>query len=150
MNKRNPPRHNANVLLIDDDEEFLELLSERLETRGMRVITALSGQEALGMVQRLEFDIIVIDLSMPGMNGIETLKKIKKLHPHTETIMLTGHASLQSGIEAMKSGAEDYLEKPADIEMLTQKINEAQCRRIKKLEKSSRDSLKKILKSRGW
>ncbi len=143
-------RYTAYVLLVDDEPDFLELLSERLQNRGMNVTTTTCGKDALKEIERQDFDIIVIDLSMPGMDGIETIKRIKARRPHAETIILTGHATLQSGIEAMKSGAEDFLEKPADIDLLLQKIHDAQYRRIQELEKNSRNDVKKILKSRGW
>ena len=140
----------ASVLLVDDEEDFLSLLSERLEVRGMRTTTASDGYVALRRIAEQVFDIIVIDLSMPGMDGIETMKAIKSRQPDTEMIMLTGHATLQSGIEAMKTGAEDFLEKPADIDLLIQKIHEAQYRRIKKLEKACSNKVNKILKTKGW
>lgn len=143
-------KYTASVLLVDDETDFLDLLSERLRNRGMSVSTVTCGQDALQMIDQHDFDIVVIDLSMPGMDGIETIKRIKARRPHTETIMLTGHATLQSGIEAMKCGAEDYLEKPADINLLLIKINEAQHRRIMELEKSSQEDVKQIIKSKGW
>ncbi len=140
----------ASVLLVDDEQDFLDLLAERLTHRGMQVATATSGQVALEKINLHDFDIIVIDLSMPGMDGIETIKRIKAEKPDTETIMLTGHATLQTGIEAMKCGAGDYLEKPADIELLLNMIHKAQYRRMKALEKSSRSIVQRILKTRGW
>lgn len=140
----------ASVLLVDDEQDFLDLLSARLEVRGMKVTTASDGYKALQCIEEKPFDIIVIDLSMPGMDGIETMKAIKENHPEAEMIMLTGHATLRSGIEAMKLGAEDYLEKPADIDLLIDKIHKAQYRRLKKLEEDSSEDLQKILKSRGW
>ncbi len=140
----------ASVLLVDDEADFLELLSQRLTNRGMEVITASNGVKALEEIKNRDFDIIVLDLSMPGMDGIETMKRIKTKSPQTETIMLTGHATLKSGIEAMKSGAGDFLEKPANIDLLIQKIHDAQYRKIQELEKHSQDNVKKILKKRGW
>ncbi len=150
MNEITERECKAYVLLVDDEEEFLELLCERLTNRGMCVTTAQSGSEALEIIDQNEFDIIVLDLSMPGMDGIETMKRIKARTPQTETIMLTGHASLQSGIEAMKSGAEDYLEKPLDINVLIQKIHNAQQKKMSLLDKDSQREMRKILKTRGW
>lgn len=151
--KTQPPKGEqgtATVLLVDDEEDFVRLVAQRLINRGLKVSTALSGEQALEAIGSREFDIIVIDLAMPGMDGIETLRRIKSLTPQTEIIMLTGHASLKSGIEAMKSGAEDYLEKPLDMNILLKKINDAQYRKMAKREESSNEELKKILKSKGW
>ncbi len=150
MTLKSTGNFSASVLLVDDEQDFLDLLGERLENRGMQVTTAISGQAALTKLSHQDFDIIVIDLSMPGMDGIETIRRIKAERPETETIMLTGHATLQSGIEAMKCGAGDYLEKPADIELLLNMIHKAQYRRMKALEKNSRDDVQRILKTRGW
>lgn len=140
----------ASVLLVDDEEDFLDLLSERLRNRGMKVATSTDGYGALKRIEQETFDIIVLDFAMPGMDGIETMKKIKAIQPKTEMIMLTGHATLHSGIEAMKTGAVDFLEKPANIDIIIQKIHEAQYRRIQELEKNSSNEVQKILKSKGW
>ncbi len=150
MNSTTAEEYIASVLLVDDETDFLELLSERLRNRGMIVTAVTCGEEALGRIDRQDFDIVVIDLSMPGMDGIETIKKIKTRRPQIETIILTGHATLKSGIEAMKSGAEDFLEKPVDIELLMHKIHEAHYKKVREIEKKSRDDVKKILKNRGW
>ncbi len=150
MRPKTEEKHTASVLLVDDEPDFLELLAGRLRNRGMNVATATCGKDALLQIEQGAFDIVVLDLAMPGMDGIETMKRIKTARPHTETILLTGHATLKSGIEAMKSGAEDYLEKPVDFDLLMQKIDDAQYKRIRELEKSSRNDVKKILKSRGW
>ncbi len=150
MHPKTEEKYTASVLLVDDEPDFLELLAVRLKNRGMNVVTAASGMDALLQIEKGSFDIVVLDLAMPGMDGIETMKRIKARKPHTETILLTGHATLKTGIEAMKSGAEDYLEKPVDLDLLMKKINDAQYKRIRELEKNSWDDVKKILKSRGW
>lgn len=142
--------YTAHVLLVDDEQDFLDLLSERLTARGMRVTTASCGEEALKFISARDFDIVVLDLAMPGMDGLETMKRIKKKLPQTETIMLTGHASLKSGIEAMKCGAGDYLEKPVDMKILLKRIEHAHNKRITELEKKSQKEVKKILRSMGW
>lgn len=142
--------HSAHVLLVDDEQDFLDLLSERLGARGMMVTTANCGKEVLKLISGKEFDIVVLDLSMPGMDGLETMKRIKQLRPNIETIMLTGHASLQSGIEAMKCGAGDYLEKPADMKKLLKRIDDAQNKRLAELVKKSAKEVKQILKRKGW
>ena len=141
---------NANVLLVDDEEQFLEVLSERLETRGLKVKTVTSGQDAVEQVEKKSFDAIVVDLAMPGINGIETMKRIKEKNPDLEIIILTGHATVKTGIEAMKLGAEDFLEKPVDLNVLLEKISKAKSKRMLVLEKKSQDEVKAILKSKSW
>ena len=105
----------AKVLLVDDEIEFIDLMSQRLETRGLKVVTKSSGEEAVKAVADQSFDVAFVDLAMPGIDGIETLKQIKAARPDIEVIMLTGQATVKSGIEAMKHGASDFLEKPVDL-----------------------------------
>lgn len=140
----------ARILLVDDEEEFLQTLSARLELRGLQVDTASNGTEAIGKVEQQEYDAIIVDLSMPGLDGIETIERIKSITPSAEIIMLTGHATVESGVRAMKTGAGDFLQKPVDLATLLAKIGEAKDRRMHVLEKQSQDELDKILKSRGW
>ena len=114
------------VLLVDDEEPFLQNLARLLDTRGFEVITALDGFKALEVVRSgSEFDVVVLDLKMPGMDGIETLRKLKEIDSVSEVIMLTGHASFSSGTNSIREGAYDYLMKPFDVEDLTEKIHEA-------------------------
>ncbi len=138
------------VLLIDDEVEFLENLSERMRVRGMDVSTAQSTDLAVSAVEEGEFDAIVLDLQMPGMNGIEMLKVIKARRPDMQVILLSGHATLEAGIEAMKLGAMDFMEKPADIASLTEKIKKAQAKKIVLVEKKNEDKMKEILSAKGW
>lgn len=140
----------ANVLLVDDEEQFLEALSQRLKARGLKVDTVTSGEDAVKQVEDRNFDAIVVDLAMPGIDGIETLKRIKEKRPDLEIIMLTGHATVKSGIEAMKLGAEDFLEKPVDLNELLEKIGEAKNKRMLVMEKDRQEELKKIIKSKTW
>ena len=141
---------NASVLLVDDEEQFLRVLSERLANRGLQVDSVTSGEEAVAQVENKNFDAVVLDLAMPGINGIETMKRIKEKRPDLEIIILTGHATVKVGIEAMKLGAEDFLEKPVDLGVLLERISEAKNKRILILEKKSQDAIKKIIKSKGW
>lgn len=138
------------VLLIDDEEEFLSTLSERMEIRGMEVSTAATAQNAVAALDSNEYDAIVLDLQMPDMNGIEMLKIIKKNHPEMQVILLTGQATLEAGIEAMKLGAMDFMEKPADINSLTEKIKKAQAKKMVIVEKKTESKVKDILSSKGW
>lgn len=140
----------ARVLLVDDEENYLKSLSERLKVRGLLVNTSVCGEDALQKLEEHEFDAIVVDLSMPGMDGIETLKRIKAGHPDVEVIILTGHGSVKSGITSMKQGALDFLEKPVEINKLMEKISEARKRRESNLQKTSQANLKQILKSHSW
>ncbi len=140
----------ANVLLVDDEEQFLDMLSQRLETRGIKVEKVTSGESALGKVKEKGFDAIILDLAMPGMSGIETLRLLKEENPDIQIIMLTGHGTIQSGIEAMKLGAEDFLEKPVDFNVLLERIAEAKSKRLLLVEKNRQEEVKKILKSESW
>lgn len=140
----------AKVMLVDDEEEFIELMSQRLETRGLKVTAVTSGEEAILMTDDYKFDVAVVDLAMPGIDGIETLIQIKEKRPDIEVIMLTGQATVHSGIEAMKHGAIDYLEKPVDLDVLMEKIREAKEKRMNALEEKSAEELKNILKSKSW
>src|SRR5210317_1404133 len=127
----------ASVLLVDDEEQFLQVLSERLTNRGLHVISVTSGEEAVALVENENFDAIVVDLAMPGIDGIETTKKIKEKRQDLEIIILTGHATVKAGIEAMKLGAEDFLEKPVDLNVLLERISEAKQKRMRIQEKKS-------------
>ena len=114
------------VLLVDDEEQFVKNMARILKVRGFDVFTAFSGYEAVDAIEAGgEFDVVVLDVKMPGMDGVDTLKEIKKRLPDTQVIMLTGHATLSSGTQAMREGAYDYLMKPCDIEDLTEKLRDA-------------------------
>ena len=114
------------VLLVDDEAPFVETMTKRLTKRNLRVIMALSGEEALEKLgKNRNLDVVILDVKMPGMDGIETLAEIKKAYPLVEVIMLTGHATVESAIEGMKSGAYDYLMKPCDLEQLMLKVEQA-------------------------
>jgi len=117
------------VLLVDDEASFVETLSKRIAKRNLKVSAALSGSEALDRLKAgggaSNFDVVILDVKMPGMDGLETLAAIKQKHPNMEVIMLTGHATVESAIEGMKAGAFDYLMKPCDIDLLLAKIDRA-------------------------
>ena len=131
---------NFNVLLVDDELEFLETLVKRLTKRGLNISTAKSGEDALKIIGGKVIDVVVLDVRMPGIDGIQTLREIKKKDPLMEVIMLTGHASVEVAIEGMELGAFDYLMKPADIDELFYKLQDAfkkktiQQKKIEKLE----------------
>jgi DNA-binding response OmpR family regulator len=114
------------VLLVDDEAALVQGMARLLGFRGFEVSTAMSGLEAVQSVaDRGGFDVVILDIKMPGKDGIETLSEIKRLAPDTQVIMLTGHASLSSGTRALRKGAYDYLMKPCDPEDLVEKIREA-------------------------
>lgn len=140
----------AKVLLVDDEEDFLKTLAERLETRGLKVVTATNGEKALAKIENETYDLIVLDLAMPGLDGIETLKRIKARQPDSEIIMLSGQGSIRTSIEAMKLGACDFLQKPVDINELMSKIGEAKEKRMLMLESKSIAEIEKILHTKGW
>jgi DNA-binding NtrC family response regulator len=113
------------VMLVDDEVEFLETLAKRLRKRNLDVIFASSGQAALRTLQETPLDVVVLDVKMPDMDGIETLKEIKRIRPSVEVIMLTGHASVEVAIQGMELGAFDYLMKPMEIDELLYKLQDA-------------------------
>jgi DNA-binding NtrC family response regulator len=113
------------VLVVDDEEDFLETIVNRLRRRSVDVTGADSGKKALDLLEQGEFDVVVLDVMMPGMDGLEALAAIKNNRPFVEVIMLTGHGSVESGIQGMRLGAFDYIMKPADIDDLLEKIRQA-------------------------
>jgi len=138
------------VLLVDDNPEFTEVLSQRMEARDVTVDTAASGAEALEKVSDESYDAIVLDLAMPGMDGMETLKRLLEKRPDLQVILLTGHASLEKGVEAIKIGAMDFLAKPAEIQALMEKIKEAKAKKMLLVEKGIEERMKGILGRKAW
>ena len=138
------------VLLVDDEQEFTEVLSQRLETRGLEVESAANGAEALRKVDEQNYDVIILDLMMPEMDGLETLKRLRHDRPDLQVVLLTGQGDLKQGIEAMKLGAADFLEKPAEIEALMEKIREAKMHKAILIEKAAEEKINEILTSKGW
>ncbi|MCW7754000.1 response regulator [Desulfobotulus sp. H1] len=138
------------VLLVDDETGFVETLSKRLEKRDFRLDAAFSGSEALAkLAENSWVDVVILDVKMPGMDGIETLARIKQTYPLVEVIMLTGHATVESAIDGMKQGAFDYLMKPCDIDVLTAKVDEAAMRKHMQEEKIVNAKAMEIANRRG-
>ena len=115
----------SKVLLVDDEQEFVHALSERLQSRSIRSAIAYDGEQALAMVASDEPEVIVLDLKMPGIDGLEVLRRVKQTNPATEVIILTGHGSDAEEVIAADLGAFAYLRKPVDIDELTRTMKEA-------------------------
>ena len=138
------------VLLVDDEEQFVETLALRLEARDFAVATAFKGDQALDYLKGKDVDVVVLDVLMPGLSGIDTLREMKKIRPLTEVIMLTGHATVETAIEGMKLGAFDYLMKPTEIEELVEKITKAQARKAEQEERIQKATIERITQTRGF
>ncbi len=138
------------ILLVDDEMDFLSIMSERMKNRGMNVSTAASAKEAIQMAGAESFDAIILDLQMPEMDGLEALKVLKAQKPELQVILLTGHATIEKGVEAMKLGAMDLMEKPADLRTLAEKIKKAQAKKMILVEKQSEEKIKNIIGGKGW
>ena len=121
-----------------------------MKSRGMDVTASTSGREAINKVENESYDAIVLDLQMPEMDGLEVLSALKKMNPNLQIILLTGHATVEKGIEAMKLGAMDLLEKPADLQIITEKIKKAQAKRMILVEKETEKKIKDIMTSKSW
>ncbi len=137
------------VLIVDDEKDFLEAMGERISARGMDVTTSSSAEDALAKIDKETYDAIILDFQMPGMDGIEALKAIKARKPELQIILLTGHASVEKSVEAMKEGAMDFIEKPADLDELTQKIKEAQASKMIVVDKQNKKQVEEMLKRFG-
>ncbi len=137
------------VLLVDDEKKFLEVMSERLTTRGVTVTTATSAAEALEQIEANLFDAVILDLKLPGMDGIEALKRMKAKRPELQIILLTGHATVEKGVEAIKLGAMDFVEKPADLESLGEKIKQAKQKKMLIVDEANRETVQGVLKRWG-
>lgn len=125
------------LLLVDDEKEFVETLAARLEMRDLSARVALDGQEALAKIEEEEPDVIVLDLKMPGMHGIEVLRRVKQAYPHVEVIILTGHGSQEDEEAARSLGAFNYLPKPVDLDRLFTQVGGAFKKRLRTLESLS-------------
>ena len=137
------------ILLVDDEKDFVEMLSMRLEDEGHRVRSAFSGQEALAELTGIEPDVVVLDIKMPGMDGIQTLKKIKADHPIVEVILLTGHGAVDTAVEGLKAGAFDYLLKPADFKELLTKLEAARQRKSEQEDRIRKAEARSLVRRTG-
>ncbi len=138
------------VLIADDEKEFIETLAQRLEMRDFDVTTVDSGGAAIKIAEKIEFDVIILDVQMPEISGIDALKKIKKATPLVPVIMLTGEATVENAIEGMKLGAFDFLIKPTETERLADKIKQAHAHKDAHEERIRQAEIENILRTRGW
>jgi DNA-binding NtrC family response regulator len=134
------------VLLVDDEAEFLAYLKPRLENRGVKAFTAGNGLDALRLLDEHPVDVVVLDVKMPGISGLEVLRKAKQKHPLVEVILLSGHATVESAVDGIKLGAFDYLTKPCDIFDLLEKINAALERKVAAEEKIRQANVDRIIR----
>ena len=141
---------NPNILIVDDEGDFLETLMNRLRKRNIGTIGCESGEEAVRLAKEHPFDVVILDIKMPGgMDGIETLREIKRIRPETEVILLTGHASLETSVEGMKQGAYDYLLKPIRLEDLLEKLVQALERKGSAENRAQSEEIRKLLQKRA-
>jgi len=136
------------TLVVDDETDFLETLVKRLQRRNIETVGVTSGEQALDTMAKMHFDAVVLDMKMPGgIDGIETLREIKRQHPLTEVILLTGHGSVEASIEGMKMGAFDYLLKPIKLEELLVKLGEAFMKKDAQEQKIRNARIKELVRS---
>ena len=137
----------ARILLVDDEVVFTNNMSKLLTNRGYRVTGVNSGDSAIRELEENDFDVVVLDLKMPGMDGITTLKEIKKLDLFTETLILTGHGSIDTAMDAIKLGAYDYLTKPCEIGELVAKIEGAWEKKDDAQKEDIQEKIQKVVES---
>ena len=138
------------VLLVDDEEEFLDIMAERMRARDIEVIATTSAQEAFDLIEKDVFDAVIMDFMMPEINGIQALKTIKEKNPEMQIILLTGHATVEKGVEAIKAGAYDFIEKPADLDALSDKIKKAHHKKAVLVDKRDKEKVVDMLKKFGF
>jgi DNA-binding NtrC family response regulator len=144
------PMENARILLVDDETDFTDTMSQLLRTRGYQVTAVNGGESAIKALGQGRYDVMVLDLKMPGMDGMATLKEAKKLELFTETLILTGHATVDTALEAIKLGAYDYLTKPCDIDELVQKIQGARKKKDAAEEREISKKIDRIVEGKGF
>jgi DNA-binding NtrC family response regulator len=137
----------SKILLVDDEVVFTTNMGKLLTNRGYKVTAANSGDAAIQALEKENFDVVVLDLKMPGMDGLATLKEIKKLGLFTETLLLTGHGSIDTALEAIKLGAYDYLTKPCEIDDLVGKIEGAWQKKEGAEKKEMKEKMQKVVES---
>ena len=137
------------ILLVDDEKDFIEMLAMRLIETGEQVSTAYSGQACLETLAREPVDVVILDIKMPGMDGIQVLREIKRMFPLVEVILLTGHGTTDTAVQGMKLGAFDYLLKPADYEELEAKLQGARKKKDEQEERIRQAEARLLLRRGG-
>lgn len=138
------------VLLVDDEKDFVEVLAERMRSRGLEVTCATSGREAISAVEAQTFDAVLLDLAMPDLDGLETLRRLHEIQPELQVMILSGRATVKTAVEAMRLGATDIFEKPTDVETLVERIRSARATRIAHEDDVAEEHIEEILGKRGW
>lgn len=133
------------LLLVDDEERFLSTTKTILEKRGYTTLTASNGYDALSLIAERRLDVVVLDVKMPGIDGVSVLRRIKEQKPRLEVILLTGHASVDSAVDGMKLGAFEYLMKPVDIDVLIERIETAFFRKIASEEQARKSKIDDLI-----
>lgn len=133
-----------NLLMVDDEEKFLNALTNRLKLQFFEVASATNGEDAVVMAEKGGFDVAVIDLQMPGIDGLQLLKILKQSHKFLEVIILSGHATIDIAVQCTKAGAYKILEKPCQLDKLTEAIKEAYELRLKKKFQNDSERMQKI------
>jgi len=140
----------AKVLLVDDEVDFAAVIAERMRSRGFEVDVVHSGPDGLEQIKGKDYDAIVLDMAMPGMDGLETMQHMLKHDERLQIIILTGYGSIEKGVEAVKLGASDFLEKPADIDKLAGKVSEAAEKRLAFFQEDLEKKMSDLMKKKGW
>ncbi len=142
--------YKPHVLVVDDEKEFADTLAKRLGLRDFKTAVAYSGQEALTLIDKTNIDLVILDVLMPGMDGCDTLAHIKASHPLIQVLMLTGEATVERAIAGMKAGALDFLMKPCDIEMISEKLLGAFKLKSEHEAKIKEAEVNNIISRKGW
>jgi DNA-binding NtrC family response regulator len=137
------------ILIVDDEKDFVEMLSLRLADEGHRVRAAYSGEQGLSLLEEAECDVVILDIRMPGMDGVTALKAIKKRHPAVEVILLTGHGTIDTAVDGLKSGAFDYVQKPANFDEMLAKLAAARDRKAESDERLRRAEARALMRHSG-
>jgi len=137
------------ILIVDDERDFVEILTMRLTDEGHRVRAAFDGDEGLTALEEAPCDVVILDIRMPKMDGITALKEIKRLYPVVEVILLTGHGAVDTAVEGLKSGAFDYVQKPAKFEELLEKLMAARNRKVEHEERIRRGEARILMRQSG-
>lgn len=135
-----------NILIVDDEEQFLNSISRRLEVRDFKVIAVDRGEKALEAARSQPIDIALVDLKMPGMDGEETLKELKKEHKWMEVVILTGHGSVESAVECIQDGAYKYLQKPCELDTLLEVLKDAYLKKVMNTQQLKEERIDDLMK----